>query len=327
VTVPDCLKQGVLKCHWYDPDLNPSYAALAAHYATAVVPARPGHPRDKALVEGLVKILMRYQRFRYRRHRFTSIPEINQALAACIKRINERRHTRFGVARRERFEQLERAALKALPAADFDAADWKDAKLHPDCYVYVEATYYSAPHIHRGKKLRIRLTQNQVEIFLNGERLALHPRDRSRSGKRVKIDSHFPDASVAYYEATPQHLLSQSRFIHLELNQLVVDLFNADVYGNIRRVQGLIRSAGKEIHTAGREVAIPRILAAIAEMRRVGKVRVPYFCDLLARHKHQNLALDRERDIERRPGNPFLRYARHDDVNPDPPPPNQESLL
>jgi hypothetical protein len=23
VTVPDCLKQGVLKCHLYDPDLNP----------------------------------------------------------------------------------------------------------------------------------------------------------------------------------------------------------------------------------------------------------------------------------------------------------------
>lgn len=48
VTVPDCLKQGVLKCHLYDPDLNPGYAQLASQFATAVVPARPGHPRDKA---------------------------------------------------------------------------------------------------------------------------------------------------------------------------------------------------------------------------------------------------------------------------------------
>lgn len=62
VTVPDCLKQGVLKCHIYDPDLNPSYAELAAHYCTAIVPARPMHPKDKAIVEGLVKILMRYFR-------------------------------------------------------------------------------------------------------------------------------------------------------------------------------------------------------------------------------------------------------------------------
>ena len=48
VTVPDCLKQGVLKCHRYDPDLNPTYAEFASHYGVAVVPARPAHPRDNA---------------------------------------------------------------------------------------------------------------------------------------------------------------------------------------------------------------------------------------------------------------------------------------
>ncbi|MGH8574506.1 MAG: IS21 family transposase, partial [Gammaproteobacteria bacterium] len=89
VTVPDCLKQGVLKCHLYDPDLNPGYAQLATHYATAVVPARPAHPKDKAICEGLVKILMRYFRFRHRRRRFTSIAEINRALIECVERINE----------------------------------------------------------------------------------------------------------------------------------------------------------------------------------------------------------------------------------------------
>ena len=48
VTVPDCLKQGVLKCHLYDPDLIPGYAQLASQYATAVLPARPYRPQDKA---------------------------------------------------------------------------------------------------------------------------------------------------------------------------------------------------------------------------------------------------------------------------------------
>ena len=96
VTVPDCLKQGVLKCHWYDPDLNPRYAELAAEYSTAVVPARPDHPKDKAIVEGLMKILMRYVRFRHWRRRFTSLTEVNRELAECVERINERRHTRFG---------------------------------------------------------------------------------------------------------------------------------------------------------------------------------------------------------------------------------------
>jgi transposase len=309
VTVPDCLKQGVIKCHLYDPDLNPGYAHLARHFATAVVPARPSHPKDKAIVEGLVRILMRYVRFRHRRTCFTSLPQINQAIAECVERINSRRHTRFGVSRRERFEALERAALKPLPAQDFDAAEWKEATLHPDCYVLVEAVLYSAPHIHRHKKLRIKLTENSIEIFLNLERLAIHPRSRHRDGRRIFNDAHFPPASLAYYEATPQKLLSQSRFIHPELNRLLVDLFNADVYGNLRRAQGLIRACTKEINAAGHELASQRIVTAIATMRRFEKIRVPYFQALLTQAKKAQILPDAAREIVRRAGNPMLRYA------------------
>jgi transposase len=201
VTVPDCLKQGVLKCHLYDPDLNPGYAQLASQYTTAVVPARAAHPKDKAIVEGLVKLLMRYVRFRYRHTRFTSLTHINQALGECVERINTRRHTRFGVSRRERFETIEKAALKPLPIGDLEPGDWKDATLHPDCYVYIEGDYYSAPHIHRHKKLRVKITENQVEIFLNLERLAIHLARRSR--RRAKGSSRPPSRSASR-RRTPQ---------------------------------------------------------------------------------------------------------------------------
>jgi hypothetical protein len=189
---------------------------------------------------------MRYVRFRHRRQHFTSLIQINIALRECVERINSRAHSRFGVSRRERFESIEKAALKPLPAVPFDVGEWRKAKLHPDCYIQLESVYYSAPHIHRGKQLRVKVTEHHVEIFLELERLTIHPRCRHRDGRRIKIDAHFPPASQAYYEATPQKLLSQSRFIHPELHRLVVDLFNADVYGNIRRVQGLLRSAAKE---------------------------------------------------------------------------------
>jgi Mu transposase, C-terminal domain len=308
VTVPDCLKQGVLKCHLYDPDLNPAYAQLATDYSTAVVPARAKKPRDKAVVEGLVKILMRYVRFRYRRHRFTSLAEINRALDECRERINDRRHTRFGVSRRARFESAERSALKPLPLVD-DAGEWKEAKLHADCYLYIDGDYYSAPHIHRHKKLRVKITENQVEIFLNLERLAIHPRCRSRNGRRIKLDAHFPPASQAYYEATPQKLLSQSRFIHPELNRLFVDLFNADVYGNIRRCQGFVSRCTKEIQISGHELAGEHIASAIAAMRRHRRIRVPYFKALLDQQRKQALQPQNGRQIVRRPGNPMLRYA------------------
>jgi hypothetical protein len=273
------------------------------------VPARPEHPKDKAIVEGLVKILMRYVRFRYRRTRFTSLSQVNQAIAECVERINERRHTRFGVSRRERFEALERAALKALPLHDYDNGEWCKATLHADCYVLVEAVLYSAPHIHRHKSLRIKLTENQVEIYLNLERLAIHARSRHRDGRRIKIDAHFPPASKAYYEMTPQRLLSQSRFLHADLHQLFVELFNADVYGNLRRCQGFVRSCTKEINTAGREVAMVRIGAAIATMRRYDKYRVPYLQSLLAQERKRSATPDAQREIVRRPGNPMLRHV------------------
>ena len=332
VTVPDCLKQGVQKCHLYDPDLNPAYAALATHYATAVVPARPEHPKDKAIVEGLVKILMRYVRFRHRRTRFTSLAQINQALTECVARINARRHTRFGVSRRERFERVEQAALKPLPVNEVEYGEWKEATLHPDCYVYVEGDYYSAPHIHRHKRLRIKLTEHRVEIFLRLERIAMHPRCRHRNGKRIFIDAHFPAASQAYYEATPQKLLSQSRFVHPELNRLFVELFNADVYGNIRRCQGFVRSCTREINQVGHEIACERIVAAIASMRRYRKFRVPYFQALLAHARKQALRPDAAREIVRRAGNPMLRYAAAaaptvtESIPPEPPPTPQEKL-
>lgn len=315
VTVPDCLKQGVLKCHLYDPDLNPGYAQLASHYSTSIVPARAAHPKDKAIVEGLVKILMRYVRFVARHRRFTSLAQINETLLECVERINERKHSRFGVSRRERFESLERAALKALPAQAFEVAEWKEATLHADCYVQVEAAYYSAPHIHRHKRLRVKLSETQVEIFLGLERLAVHPRSRHREGRRISNPSHFPANSQAYYEATPQRLLSQARFIHADLHELFVELFNADVYGNLRRAQGLVGSCTKEIHAAGHELASTRIASAIAMMRRHDKIRVPYFQALLAQARKAALAPDADRQIVRHAGNPFLRYANGVAVN------------
>lgn len=309
VTVPDCLKTGVLKCHLYDPDLNPSYAQLGTHYATAIVPARPKHPKDKAIVEGAVRILMRYVRFCYRRTRFTSLAEINRALADSALKINERKHSRFGISRRSRFEQKEKVALKPLPDSAFENAEWKDATLHADCYVLVEGDYYSAPHVYRHRRLRIKLTENQVEIFIDCERLAIHPRCRHKDGRRIRIDAHFPPNSLAYYETTPQHLLSQARFIHLELHRLLAELFTADVFGNLRRAQGLVRNAAKELDTKGHSLASERIAHAITMMRRYQKFRVPYFKALLEQaRKLQSPTVERE--IVRRPGNPHLRYAR-----------------
>jgi hypothetical protein len=133
---------------------------------------------------------------------------------------------------------------------------------------------------------------------------------------------------VAYYESTPQKLLSQSRFIHPDLNALFVKLFNADVYGHLRRAQGFVRTCTKEINTAGHEAASVRIAAAIATMRRYNRYRVSYFHDLLVQASKRLPSPGADREIVRRPGNPMLRYAggAAADVDAAVPTVNQESL-
>lgn len=53
VTVPDNLRAGVSKACFYDPEINPTYAELAAFYDTVVLPTRvrritPGQGRGRS---------------------------------------------------------------------------------------------------------------------------------------------------------------------------------------------------------------------------------------------------------------------------------------
>jgi hypothetical protein len=308
VTVCDCLKNGVIKAHRYDPDLNPAYTELATHYGTAIVPARPRRPKDKSIVEGAVKLIMRLFRWNYRRHTFFSLDEINRALSEVVKQINERSHTRFRTSRLERWQLLERKTLKDLPDSPFESIEWTKARVHPDSTISVDQVFYSVPYLYRGKEVRVKLTQNQVEIFYENKRLAIHSKHRRHSTRVIQND-HLPPNSQAYREATPQNLLSQARFIHSDLRSLVDDLFNENTLGNLRRVQGLLRVAQEEIKSSGRALAEPRIVKAIEQMRRFEKIRVTYFRECLNHLKKQQFSQAQDFNIQRMPGNPMLRQA------------------
>lgn len=72
VVVPDNLKSAVLKADRHDPGLNRTYAEMAEHYGTAILPARPRKPRDKAKVEVAVQVAQRWILARLRNRRFFS---------------------------------------------------------------------------------------------------------------------------------------------------------------------------------------------------------------------------------------------------------------
>lgn len=78
--VSDNLKSAVIKPDRYDPGLNRTYAEMAEHYGTAILPARVRKPEDKAKVEVAVQVSQRWIRARLRDQRFFSLAELNTAI-------------------------------------------------------------------------------------------------------------------------------------------------------------------------------------------------------------------------------------------------------
>src|SRR5208337_5135845 len=108
--VPDNLKSGVHKASFYDPEINRTYGAMAAHYSVGILPARPYKPKDKAKVEAGVRFAQTYILGRLRALTFFSLAECNEAIAAVMQRMNERPMRNLGLSRRELFEAIERDA-------------------------------------------------------------------------------------------------------------------------------------------------------------------------------------------------------------------------
>jgi hypothetical protein len=197
-------------------------------------------------------------------------------------------------------------------------SEWKTPTLHPDCTVAVDGNFYSAPHIHRGKELKVKLTANLVEIFLDLDQIALHERVRGKVGERIVKNEHLTENSRAYRETTPQMILSQARFSHPALHQLIDELFQQDTLGHLRRAQGLVRKAFAAIQAHGRENASPWIEAACAHMRRFNQIRVRVFEEMIKAEMKKASVSVVDRTIVRQPGNPMVRghgTRKPEDVN------------
>ena len=70
----------------YEPTIQRTYAEWARHYGTAIVPARPYKPRDKAKVEVGVQIAQRWILARLRNETFFSLEALNRRIRRALRR-------------------------------------------------------------------------------------------------------------------------------------------------------------------------------------------------------------------------------------------------
>jgi transposase len=207
--VPDNLKSGVIKACLYDPEINRTYADMAAHYGTAILPARPRKPRDKAKVEVAVQVVERWILARLRNRRFFSLAELNQAMAELLEDLNGRVTRHLGASRRQLFEELDRPALGPLPGTPYLYAEWKQRRAGLDYHVEVAKHYYSVPHALAKQKLWARITDRSVEVFHKGKRVAAHMR-ASGNRRHTTIPEHMPSSHRRHAGWTHERITNQA---------------------------------------------------------------------------------------------------------------------
>lgn len=177
--VPDQLKSAVTLSCRYEPGIQRTYGELARHYGTAVVPARPYKARDKAKVEVGVQIAQRWILARLRNETFFSIASLNARVRELLEDLNARPMKKLGgISRRELFERVERAALRALPSEPYECAEWIKKTVNTDYHVEVDKHWYSVPYDLVHEPVWARLTATTVELLHNNGRVASHARSR-----------------------------------------------------------------------------------------------------------------------------------------------------
>lgn len=211
--VPDNTKVAVIKACLYGPRINRSYADMAAHYGTAILPTRPRRPRDKAKVEQAVLMVERWLLGRLRHRTFYSLAEVNAAIAELLTRLNEERPIRrLSVTRRKLLEEIDRPALKTLPESPYVFAEWRICRVSIDYHIEVEAHYYSVPHRFVRTEVEVRFTARTVEIFYKGERIAAHQR-MSGNHKHTTVPEHMASSHRRYAGWTIERIRKEAAAI------------------------------------------------------------------------------------------------------------------
>jgi transposase len=209
--VPDNTKTAVVKACLYEPQVNRTYTEMAAHFGTAILPARPRKPRDKAKVEQAVLIVERWLLGRLRHRIFHSLAEVNAAISDLMHELNEVRPLRrLGVTRRRLLEEIDRPALKLLPTTPYEYAEWKNCRVGIDYHVDVAHHYYSVPHRFLRAEVQARLTARTVEVFLRGERIAAHLRGGGNH-KHTTLSEHMPSSHRRYAGWTLDRIRADAR--------------------------------------------------------------------------------------------------------------------
>lgn len=250
--VVDNLKAGVSKASRYEPQVTQSFSDFCNHYQTAALPARVAKPKDKSLVEGLVRILYSRIYAPLRHQMFYSLNEINLAIARLLEVHNNTVFTHRPESRRQLFERFEKQMLQPLPLQPFEFKFYCKATVQKNSHIVLgeDKHYYSVPMRFIGQEVKVIYTAQEVNIFCQGQRVAYHKRTRT-PGKYTYLSEHLPSSHSYMLGLTPEKFIEWGKTVSDTVELYITKLFESKkhpelAYKSCQGIQSLARKLGKD---------------------------------------------------------------------------------
>jgi hypothetical protein len=143
------------------PIFGEAYRKLAQHYHFLISLNRPGTPRHKGKVENGVNYVMRNF---LAGQEFVDLEWANLRMQAWVmETAGVQEHGTTHQAPLKLFGEVEQVALQALPVEPFDLHAILMAKVHSDCHIVVEGSFYSVPYNLVGEEVEVLVYQRLGE--------------------------------------------------------------------------------------------------------------------------------------------------------------------
>lgn len=290
VLVPDNLKSAVTRADKYEAEINALLSKLALHYGTTVIPARVRRPRDKAVVERHVQMVYQQIFAPLRNMTFFTIDEINEAIKAPLRALNERNFQGRPFSRKDLFEE-EMALLKPLPKYPFEVMRFRMGAVMKNCHVQLteDSHYYSVPFRYIGEKVKISYNSHEVRIYHKGECIAYHTRDYARF-KYTTVAGHLPSTHREYSEWNGEKFVKMAAAISVDVRKYIEMILSRKEYP-----EQLYKSCMGVI-ALGKRYGNDRLIDACRLGLRVGAVNYTFIKNTL-NNKTERLWL--EEDVDR----------------------------
>lgn len=240
--VLDNLRAAVRKADWFDPELNPKVQSFCRHYGIAALPTKPRTPRHKGKVERGIAYV---QDNGLKGRTFTSLAEQNAHLRQWEATVADTRI--HGTTRRQvqqMFAEVEKPALRPLPATRFPSFQEGQRIVNRDGHVEVAKAYYSAPPEYLGRTVWVRWDARMVRLFDARMRpIATHV--RKEEGRFSTQNTHIVSAKINSVERGAAYLLRKVENIGTHAGRWSQAMMQHRGVEGVRVLQGLIALAGK----------------------------------------------------------------------------------